>query len=56
MRIVANRSKWQRKLKREGESELSPFHQNFLIPLDFSRLRLIVVKLGSRLIAEGLQV
>jgi hypothetical protein len=55
MRIVANRRKWQRKLKREGESELPPFHQNLLIPLDFSRLRQIVIKLGSRLLTEGLQ-
>jgi hypothetical protein len=37
MRIVMNRGKWQQKLKREGESELSPFDQNLLIPLDLSR-------------------
>jgi hypothetical protein len=55
MRIVANRRKWQRKLKREGESELPPFHQNLLIPLDFSRLRQIVIKLGSRLLTEVFQ-
>ena len=32
----------QIQLKREGESELAPFDQNLLIPLDLSRLRQIV--------------
>ena len=56
MRMVMNGGKWQRKLKREGESELAPFDQNLLISLDLSRLRQIVIKLVSRLLTEGLLV
>jgi len=54
--MVMNGGKWERKLKREGESELAPFDQNLLIPLDLSRLRQIVIKLVSRLLTEGLLV
>src|SRR6266478_9392583 len=39
-------------MKREGESELAPFDQNLLIPLDLSRLRQIVIKLVSRLLTN----
>jgi hypothetical protein len=56
MRIVMNGGKGRQKLKREGESELTPFDQNWLIPLDLSRLRQIVIKLVSRLLTEGLLV
>ena len=35
-------------LKREGESELAPFDQKLLIPLDLSRLWQIVIKLGLK--------
>jgi hypothetical protein len=38
---------------REGESELIAFDQNLLIPLDFSRLRQIVIRSVSRLLTEG---
>ena len=54
MRMVTNGGKWRLRLKREGESQLAPFDQNLLIPLDLSRLRQLVLKLGSRLLTEGL--
>jgi len=56
MRIVMNCGKWRQKLKREGESELAPFDQNLVIPLDLSRLRQIVIKLIARLLTEGLLI
>jgi hypothetical protein len=40
-------------MKREGESELAPFDQNLLIPVDLSRLRQIVIKLVSRRNTNG---
>jgi len=49
-------TKVKKRLRREGESELAPFDQNLLIPLDLSRLRQIVIKLVSRLLTEGLLV
>src|SRR6266481_5505686 len=58
-RCHANGDEWQQmvmNLRREGESELAPFDQNLLIPLDLSRLRQIVIKLVSRLLTEGLLV
>jgi len=56
MRMVMNGGKWERKVKREGESELAPFDQNLLISLDLSQLRQIVISLVSRLLTEGLLV
>jgi hypothetical protein len=37
-------------------SELGPFDQNLLIPLNFARLRQLVIKLVSRLLTEMLEV
>jgi hypothetical protein len=54
--MVMNGGKARQKLKREGESELGPFDQNLLIPLDLSRLRQIAIKLVSRLLTEMLEV
>ena len=39
-----------------GRSQSSPFDQNLLIPLDFARLRQMVIKLVSRLLTEMLEV
>ena len=52
----ANRDEWQQKVTKTGESELVPFDQNLLIPVDLSRLRQIVIKLVSRLLTERLLV